>query len=255
MYNSGLLADADGVVCPDCRYDKHFLLAFGEYLPFGDWLPILYEWSPNSGHFSPGTSLRPLPLGERQIALFICYEDILPDFVNRIVRSGTPDLLVNMTNDAWFGDTTEPWIHFALAKLRAVEHRRFLVRSTNSGVSGFVDPVGRTVRHGGTFREEAFTAEIAWLRAGTPFALVGNLPWWLLALAVFAAGLRNAPGVTSSVPAPPAARRAGPSSDDPPKIPSGRPDTRSSAPAPVLGKTGDETPEAKRRSSPPEPED
>ncbi len=255
MYNSGLLADADGVVCPDCRYDKQYLLAFGEYLPLGDWLPILYEWSPNSGHFSPGTSLRPLPLGERQIALFICYEDILPAFVNRIVRSGTPDLLVNMTNDAWFGDSTEPWIHFALAKLRAIEHRRFLVRSTNSGVSGFVDPVGRTVRHGGTFREEAFTAEIAWLRAGTPFAVLGNAPWWLLALAVFAAGFRNAPGVIGSVPASPGGPRPGPAGDDRQGIPSGRPTGKPSEPPTKLGRTGDETPEAKRRSAPPAADD
>ncbi len=255
MYNSGLLADANGVVCPDCRYDKHYLLAFGEYLPLGDWLPILYEWSPNSGHFSPGTSLRPLPFGERQIALFICYEDILPAFVNRIVRSGTPDLLVNMTNDAWFGDSTEPWIHFALAKLRAVEHRRFLVRSTNSGVSGFVDPVGRTVRHGGTFREEAFTAEIAWLGAGTPYAVLGNTPWWLLALAVFVAGFRSAPGTIESAPASPGGPRPHPASEDRQGTARGRPAGKSPDPPPTLGRTGDETPEAKRRSAPPAPND
>lgn len=245
LYNSGLLANANGEICPTCRYDKHYLLAFGEYLPFGDSFPILYDWSPNSGQFSPGTSFRPLPLGDREIALFICYEDILPAFVNRIVNEGSPDLLVNMTNDAWFGDSTEPWIHFALAKFRAIEHRRYLVRSTNSGVSGFIDPVGRTVRHGGTFREEAFATEIAWLRSPTPFALLGNSPWWLVAALVFAGGFRTNPRVIRamrSVREPPDGQAATT------KARQVRREARRRA-SPAF-QTQDETPAAKRRSSP-----
>jgi len=181
-FNSALLSDEHGFICDSCRYDKQYLLAFGEYLPLGDTFPILYQWSPNSGRFSPGTSLRPLPLGDREIAVFICYEDIIPGFVNSIVRSGTPDLLVNITNDAWFGDTTEPWIHLALAKLRAVEHRRFLVRSTNSGVSAIVDPVGRVVVNTGTFIQDAVAADVAWLRPTTVFGVIGNAPWALVSL-------------------------------------------------------------------------
>jgi apolipoprotein N-acyltransferase len=204
LFNSAVLSDSSGALCeptadgettdpnhPACRarrYDKHYLLAFGEYLPFGEDFPILYEWSPNSGQFSKGKHFEPLVLGDKQLAVFICYEDILPDFVNNIVRQGSPDLLVNMTNDAWFGDTTEPWIHFALAKFRAVEHRRYLVRSTNSGVSGFIDPVGRTVRHGGTFKQEAFTEEVRYLRGNTAFNVVGQSPWWLTAFAIVLAG-------------------------------------------------------------------
>jgi apolipoprotein N-acyltransferase len=137
-------------------------------------------------------------LNGHQIATFICYEDIIPSFVRSILRSGNPDLLVNITNDAWFGDTTEPWIHLALAQLRAVEHRRFLVRSTNSGVSAFIDPVGRVIANTGTFREEALTAEIAWLRATTPYELWGDAPWWLasLVIGVAAFGQRKRPGGT-----------------------------------------------------------
>ena len=71
----------------------------------------------------------------------------------------------------------------ALAKLRAVEHRRFLVRSTNSGVSAFVDPVGRVAGHTGTFRQEAIAAEIAWLRPWTLYGAVGDAPWWLVSAA------------------------------------------------------------------------
>jgi apolipoprotein N-acyltransferase len=193
-FNSALLSDQPGHVCDGCRYDKQYLLAFGEYLPFGDTFPILYQWSPNSGKFTPGKSLRPLPLGSHEIATFICYEDIIPAFVNSIVAHGRPDLLVNMTNDAWFGDSTEPWIHLALSKFRAIEHRRYLVRSTNSGVSGVIDPVGRVVVHSGTFRQEALISNIAWLRASTPFELLGNVPWWACAVLVFAAGFVGPPG-------------------------------------------------------------
>ena len=178
LFNSALLSNEKGELVG--RYDKQYLLAFGEYLPFGDVFPVLYEMSPHSGKFTPGTTLKPLPLGEHEIATFICYEDIIPSFVNSIVRTGNPDLLVNITNDAWFGDTTEPWIHLALAKFRAIEHRRFLVRSTNSGVSAIVDPVGRVTANTGTFRAEAIAGEIAWLRPWTPFQLWSQLPWWLV---------------------------------------------------------------------------
>jgi apolipoprotein N-acyltransferase len=205
-FNSALLSDRTGKVCPACRYDKHYLLAFGEYLPLGEQLPVLYEWSPNSGKFTPGKSLKPLPFGEHELAVMICYEDILPGFVNDIVSQGSPDLLVNMTNDAWFGDSTEPWIHFALSKFRAIEHRRYLLRSNNSGVSGVIDPVGRVVVHGQTYRKEALTADIAWLRAKTPFERVGNAPWWLAFVLVFAAGFFDRPGFAAEQRRPPARR-------------------------------------------------
>jgi apolipoprotein N-acyltransferase len=180
LYNSALLTDAQGQVRG--RFDKQRLVLFSESMPFGDTFPILYEWSPNSGKFVPGTRFDPLTVGNHQIATIICYEDIIAGFVNRIVNNGDPDLIANLTNDAWFGDTTEPWIHLALAQLRAVEHRRFFVRSTNSGVSAFIDPVGRVVAHGGTFDEEAIAHEIAWLHSHTLYEFLGDLPWWLISL-------------------------------------------------------------------------
>ncbi len=181
LFNSALITDLAGEVRG--RYDKQYLLGFGEYLPFGETFPILYEWSPNSGRFTPGMSLSPLPLGAHRVATVICYEDIIPAFVNSVMRTEPSQLIVNITNDAWFGDSTEPWIHLALAKGRAVEHRRYLVRSTNSGVSAIVDPVGRVVAHTGTFREAALRAEVAWLDGRTPYELWGDLPWWLGAAA------------------------------------------------------------------------
>jgi apolipoprotein N-acyltransferase len=188
-FNTALSSDAQGQITG--RYDKEYLLAFGEYLPLGDTLPILYEWSPNSGKFSAGTDLDPLVITQdgvtHNVAMLICYEDILPSFTNKVVKAEHPDLLVNMTNDAWFGDTSEPWEHLALAQLRAIEHRRYLVRSTNSGVSAFVDPVGRVMLHTSTFKAESADAIVHWMNGSTVYEKLGDWPWYLTALFAFAA--------------------------------------------------------------------
>jgi apolipoprotein N-acyltransferase len=194
LYNSAITSDANGAI--RSRYDKQYLLTFGEYLPFGETFPVLYSWSPNSGHFTPGNSLDPLVIevngSTHAVTPLICYEDILPRFTNDAVRHADPELLVNITNDAWFGDTSEPWEHLALAQLRAVEHRRYLVRGTNSGVSAVVDPVGRVVTHSGTFRKETLSATIHWLRARTVYEKLGDWPWLLVSVGAFVAAFRRA---------------------------------------------------------------
>ena len=199
-FNSAFSSDLRGNVT--ARYDKEFLLAFGEYLPLGDTFPILYEWSPHSGKFSAGTELTPLHVPDatgkdRTVTVLICYEDILPGFTNDAVRHADPELLVNITNDAWFGDTSEPWEHLALAKFRAIEHRRYLVRSTNSGVSAIVDPLGRIVKNSGTFRAETIDAVVHWMRGKTVYEAVGDKLWYLASFAVIAAAfVRRKRGTT-----------------------------------------------------------
>jgi apolipoprotein N-acyltransferase len=201
-YNVAVSTDSAGTM--NGRYDKEYLLQFGEHLPFSETFPILNEWSPNSGRFTPGTKLDPLTIDldgtKHTVATLICYEDIIPGFTNALVRATDPELLVNITNDAWFGATAEPWQHLALAQLRAVEHRRFLVRSTNSGVSAVVDPVGRLVTNSevrdvqqGSFTSaDTLLATVRWMKSGTIYEVVGDAPWWVLsALAVAAAFVRK----------------------------------------------------------------
>ena len=191
IFNTALSTDAIGNVTG--RYDKEYLLAFGEYLPLGETFPSLYEISRNSGRFTPGTKLDPLPVttatGKHTVAAFICYEDILPSFTNKLVAATDPELLVNITNDAWFGTTAEPWQHMALAQVRAVEHRRFLVRATNSGVSAVVDPVGRVIAstevrdvQAGVDAPDTLLAKVRWLKNGTLYGVVGDAPWYGVAL-------------------------------------------------------------------------
>ncbi len=186
--NTAFLADASGEILG--RYDKAHLVPFGEYLPLGDAIPSLYALAPNTSHLLAGDSVDPLVWGDRRLAALICYEDMLPQYVNRMVSRTDPDLLVNLTIDTWFGNTMEPWSHLALAEIRAIEHRRFLVRSTNSGVSAVIDPVGRRVAVSSVFREETIVAEVRWLRGKTVYEVIGDGPMWLVTAASVAMALR-----------------------------------------------------------------
>ena len=170
---------------------------FSESMPFGETFPILYEWSPNSGKFCRERATTRSPFGEHQVATIICYEDIIPGFVNRIVNNGDPDLIVNLTNDAWFGDTTEPWIHLALveaarrrapALLRALDQQR-----------GERDHRSRRARRRARRDVQGgrrFAGEIAWLHGTTVYEVLGDIPWWLVSLLSRRVGVR-APAPTS----------------------------------------------------------
>jgi apolipoprotein N-acyltransferase len=182
IYNTAMLIDGTGEV--QGFYDKTYLLAFGEYIPFGETFPILYDWSPNSSRFTAGRSLDPVHFGKWAITVLVCYEDILPGFTRALVRHAQPHLLVNMTNDAWFGDTTEPRIHLALAALRSVEHRRYMVRATNTGVSAFIDPVGRVYARGPTWAMAKLRNQVGMIRTVTIYDRIGDVLGWLSVLGV-----------------------------------------------------------------------
>lgn len=185
FFNTAYLIDGQGAELG--TYDKTYLLAFGEYLPLGETFPQLYELSPRTGHLSPGTHTRPLVLpgaaGDTRITTLICYEDVLPDFTRQAVAAGQPHLMVNVTNDAWFGKSQEPHIHLAMARFRAAEHHRALVRSTNSGVSAFIDPAGRVLTHGGLFTSEQLHAHVPLMTQATLYETLGDWPAWLATVA------------------------------------------------------------------------
>jgi len=181
LYNSVFLVHRDGVIGE--RYDKTRLAMFGEYMPFGDRFPRLYMLSPNSGGFTPGTHVTPLSLGPWRISTPVCYEDVLPSLIREMVNHANPHILINLTNDAWFGDTQEPWIHLRLAQFRAIEHRRYLVRATNSGVSAIIDPVGRIIANTGVQTRENLRATVHMMEGQTLYARLGDWPGWLALLA------------------------------------------------------------------------
>jgi apolipoprotein N-acyltransferase len=145
-YNSAILMDESGKFTG--TFDKTFLVLFSEQIPFVETFPWLRKALPaNSGNLSRGHETKVFDFKTRdgqvvRIAPMICFEDIITAFSQRVGRKN-PNVLVNITNDAWFGNTSEPWEHLALSIFRAVEVRAPLVRAVNTGVSAFIDPAGR----------------------------------------------------------------------------------------------------------------
>ena len=139
-FNSALLVAPDTRIVG--RYDKQALLAFGEYIPLQRYFPFLRDISPTIGDLTPGVGgVVTLPSGV-SLGPLICYEDILPSLARKAVRQGAR-LLVNLTNDVWFGPTRAPYQHRGLAAFRAVENRVYLVRVTNTGLTSVIDALGR----------------------------------------------------------------------------------------------------------------
>lgn len=153
-------------------YDKVILVAFGEYLPAEDVLKPLYEILPFSSSFTHGRSFEPLQLGSMRLSADICYEDIVAGHMRRLMAPNaaghTPNAMVNVTNDSWYGPA-EPRIHLALSVFRAVEHRRWLIRSTATGISAFVDSVGRVVEKSPFEAEATLVADVPMVEDGPTF--------------------------------------------------------------------------------------
>jgi apolipoprotein N-acyltransferase len=191
-HNTAFLVGSDGQILG--TYDKTYLLAFGEFIPLGETFPVLYDISPMSGRFTPGDDPSPVVFPARdgrdyRISILVCYEDIVSAFVRRAVTEGDPHLLVNVTNDSWFGDTHEPWVHLHLARFRAVEHRRYLVRATNSGVSAIIDAAGRITEASGTFERANLVGEVAMIEGPrTLYGMLGAWPGWVGLLAIVLMG-------------------------------------------------------------------
>ncbi|WP_051554277.1 apolipoprotein N-acyltransferase [Desulfobulbus elongatus] len=170
-WNGALLLGPGGRV--DGTYAKQHLVPFGEYVPLRRLLPFLQPLVVNIDDFSAGTEKEPLVLGAMRLGMLICYESIFPDIARESVDRGA-NLLVNITNDAWYGRSSAPHQSMAMAVLRAVENRRALVRAANTGISGFVDPLGRISNQTGIFVEAAEVASVPLLEQGTVFGRGGH---------------------------------------------------------------------------------
>ena len=189
IWNSAVVVDAQGRIGD--HYDKIQLLAFGEYIPFGDWFPKLYEWSPLASHLSRGKTTAPLRWGGHRFATIICYEDILPAMVRATLRddgAGRAQAIVNLTNDSWYGAGHEQEQHLMLAAVRSIEHRRWLLRATSTGISAFVDATGRVVQRIEKNQRGVAVAAVPMLSGTTLYQLLGDWPGWA-ALACFALAL------------------------------------------------------------------
>ncbi len=163
VFNTAVLTSSTGALAS--RFDKVRLLTFGESLPFVETFPQIKEWFPRSASFTRGRTFEHLRLGPYRLLPMICYEDIIPSFVRTMWnRAGPADVLVNITNDSWYGDSHEPLTHLALATFRSIETRRAMIRSTNTGISAIVDPVGRIAERTGQWTRETLVARVPVIR-------------------------------------------------------------------------------------------
>ncbi len=188
IFNSIYVIDDSGEILD--AYDKVHLVPFGEYVPFAGLLRRLglREMITLPGGFSAGTQRRALPVpGAPLAAPLVCYEVIFP---GAVLPPGTrPGWIINLTDDAWFGDTPGPHQHFLQARLRAVEEGLPLVRSANSGISAIVDPHGRVVASLGLGRTGVVDGDLPAALPPTPYAQFGDLLFAVLLVAAAASAL------------------------------------------------------------------
>lgn len=175
-FNTGFGIDEKGQILG--HYHKKVLMPFGEFIPLADRFPILKELSPQTGDFTPGNIDSPISFSlaqnqQLQISVLICYEDLIPELSADGVKNGG-ELLVNLTNDAWYGDTAAPHQHNMLAVWRAIETGRYLVRATNTGTTTVVDPLGRTILELPVFKPGYGVVEIAPQKTITPYVRMGD---------------------------------------------------------------------------------
>lgn len=180
-YNTALMMDRDGSLSGS--FDKVFLLVFGEYVPFYETFESqITRYVPEAGNFARGQDPAVFPFGRYRLGPMICYEDIIPQFGRRLAKL-KPNLFVNLTNDAWFGRTSEPYEHLALAVYRSVEHRIDMVRAVNTGVSAYIDATGRVYRRSDSVDPVvtpgappvALLDEVAMLETGSVYGALGDL--------------------------------------------------------------------------------
>jgi apolipoprotein N-acyltransferase len=178
--NSAVLLGPDGGEIG--RYDKIGLVPFGEYVPpvFSFVNRVTHE----AGDFVPGETIKVLPVGKQKLGVFICYEAAFPDLVRQFTAAGA-NVLVNLSNDGYFGHTEARAQHLLIARMRAVENRRYLIRSTNDGLSAIVDPSGKIVQSIPAFRQLAAVIRYATVSEVTFYARHGDwFAWGCLALAI-----------------------------------------------------------------------
>lgn len=189
VFNTALLVDERGRV--QGRYDKNYLLVFGEYIPGGETFPQFYEWLPEASHFTAGQTVESFEFRDHRIGVMICYEDILPRFTRRLSGKGS-EFMVNVTNDAWFGKTAEPYLHLDLALARTIENRQWLARATNTGVSAFVDAAGRLRGQTSLEGEEYLIDDVPMLQMATVYQAVGDaFGWGCVLFSIAALALRG----------------------------------------------------------------
>lgn len=183
VFNSAGLISPSGELA--ARYDKTHLVPFGEYVPFKRWLPFMDMLTDQIGNFAWGHSREPLDAGGQRLGVFICYESIFPDEVRQYVQRGA-DVLINLTNDGWYGNSGAWKQHLQLTRMRAIENGRWLLVGTNTGLTASVDPYGRIMAATGRNFRTALPAPYGLLTSTTFYTRHGD--WFAYLCAIISTG-------------------------------------------------------------------
>ena len=185
LYNRAFLLDRDGKIVSFS--DKIHLVPFGEYIPFPDIFQYLEGLTEESGAFAHGIQ-RPameIPESNERLGLFVCYEAVFPEISRDVVKKGAT-LLINITNDAWFGRTAAPYQHLAMSAFRAIETGRSVVRVANTGISCLISPAGAISDATGLFQTAAFSVNAETRTETTLYVRFGDFLVWICALYLLA---------------------------------------------------------------------
>ncbi len=184
VFNSVMLFNGERIE----KYDKFRLTPFGEYVLFRRWLFFVKKITDEIGDFTFGRSLHNLNFAGHWLATPICYEVIYPELSRELVARGA-EAIVTISNDSWFGKSSAPYQHLAMAVFRSIENRRYLLRSTSNGISALVDPAGRIVYQSPLHQPDRFLASFQYLKHKTVFTRWGYLFPYLCLILVLLNGL------------------------------------------------------------------
>ena len=186
VFNSAVAVDENSRALD--IYHKLILMPFGEYVPFSKTFPWLLEAAHMAGELTPGDGIKILTYPattetpELRVAPLICYEDVVTDLSRKAVSQGA-NILINLTNDAWFDDTVAPLQHNLLASFRAIENRRYLIRASNTGLSSVINPTGETTTYLQTFSQGVLSTAVEPLEFRSPYVRIfGNTINWAFSL-------------------------------------------------------------------------
>ena len=174
--NSAVVLDPNGKLI--LAYDKIHLVPFGEYVPWWAFPKLVGKITFEAGDFAPGTEYKIAQTPEGGIGVFICYESIFPQLVRKLTARGA-GVLVNISDDGWFGSSSAGAQHLEMARLRAIENHRYLLRATNDGVTAIIDPRGEVVQSLPRNREAVLAGNFEYLTDTTFYTRHGDIFAWL----------------------------------------------------------------------------
>ena len=168
------------------RYDKIHLVPFGEYIPFARLLFFAHKLTGKVGMYTPGSTRKVFhidgPDGQaHRYGVFICYEAVFADEVRQFARLGA-QVFVNLSDDGWYGDTSAPWQHLNMTRMRAIENRRWILRDTNTGITAAIDPYGRVRQSIPRHQVDALPAQFGFRDDITFYTAHGDVFAWLCAV-------------------------------------------------------------------------